>query len=75
MFRSQNYTINYKAYNGDTLIKEGTYNVKNKLSELSAKISLEAYLKKKIPNITHIHMTIPLNTDTMFGGIFKGIFK
>ena len=41
------FKITYRLYSGARLVKEGVFRVKNRDNEFIAKISLEAYLKKR----------------------------
>jgi hypothetical protein len=52
------YIIDYSAYDIDgILLKTGTIKVKNRVMEIDAKVSLEGYLRRKIPNFHRMVVT------------------
>ena len=68
------YTIKYKALSSiDAILKEGTIKVKNKESPLHAQISLETYLKTKLPAFNKL-IVISCTEDNLFSNPFKDIF-
>ena len=71
----QNYIVSYLIYdNKNVLIKNGQAKLKNKYSQLEAKIATETNLKKIYPNMDRLVITsciIENPFSDMFGNIFK----
>lgn len=62
------YLIEYRALDAQNIvIKEGKIKVKNKMSQMQAKIDLEKYLIKKLPNFNKL---IVLKCDEDFASVF-----
>lgn len=65
-----NFTLDYKLYLNGTLIKQGTFKVKNKYSAVHAKSSLEDHLKK-----TYTFDRMEAKDSFDMPDIFKDIFN
>lgn len=69
------YIVSYSIYNNrNELIKSGQAKLKNKYSELDAKISTDTNLRKLYPTLSRliVHSCIEENPfKDIFGGIFK----
>lgn len=71
----QNYIISYLIYdNKNCIIKQGKARLKNKYSELEAKISTETNLRKLYPNMDRLVVTACI-FENPFKDIFGDIFK
>jgi hypothetical protein len=75
------FIITYKIFdNKNNIIKSGSMKCKNKYTDLEAKISLEAFLKKKYNNFYKL-VVVSCKEDYMFSNIndifsnFSDIFK
>lgn len=71
----QNYIISYLVYdNKNCIIKQGKARLKNKYSELEAKIATETNLRKLHPSMNRLVIT-SCAVESPFGDIFGDIFK
>lgn len=62
------FLITYQVFDSnEKIIKEGKMRVKNKESELSAKIGLEAFFKKKLPNFKRVYVLKCINENPLNG--------
>jgi len=71
----KNYIVSYSIYDDrNMLIKSGEARLKNKYSELEAKLSTETNLRKLYPRLNRlvIHYCV---VENPFGDIFGNIFK
>lgn len=67
------FLIEYQVFDkNEKIIKEGTIKVKNKPTELSAKIGLDKYLRKKIKGFNRLFIRKCKNQDG-FTDFFKDI--
>lgn len=71
----QNYIVSYFIYDDrNNLIKEGKARLKNKYSELDAKISSETNLRKLYSNMSRLVITSCV-TENPFNDLFGGQFN
>jgi len=69
------YIIDYECYDiNNKLIKSGRYKVKNQISELSAKINFETFLKRKLPTMNRL-VIISCSKQDDFIGFFEDIIS
>lgn len=72
-----NYIISYTTYDSiGRVLKSGNMKVKNKDSELSAKVALDRFLSSKEPKMSRM-IVWSCERDVMdaFGGLLGDIFK
>ena len=68
------FLIKYRCYSKQGLIKSGTMRVKNRQNSLDAKVSLDRYFEKTLPEFSYM-VVDSCEEDLEILDFFNGIFK